>query len=29
MHAEDHFMSTMTIKELVGELLPILQSLKQ
>jgi len=29
MHAEDHFMSTITIKELVGELLPIFQSLKQ
>ncbi|EKF35286.1 MULTISPECIES: PTS lactose/cellobiose transporter subunit IIA [Bacillus] len=29
MHAEDHFMSTLTIKELVGELLPIFQSLKQ
>ncbi|KUR59864.1 PTS lactose/cellobiose transporter subunit IIA [Bacillus sp. AM 13(2015)] len=29
MHAEDHLMSTITIKELVGELLPIFQSLKQ
>ncbi|OLP64512.1 Oligo-beta-mannoside-specific phosphotransferase enzyme IIA component [Bacillus pumilus] len=29
MHAEDHFMSTMTIKELVGELLPLFQSFKQ
>lgn len=29
MHAEDHLMSTITIKELVGEILPIFQSLKQ
>lgn len=29
MHAEDHLMSTITIKELLGELLPIFQSLKQ
>ncbi|MFJ5964965.1 PTS lactose/cellobiose transporter subunit IIA [Bacillus sp. NPDC093026] len=29
IHAEDHLMSTITIKELVGELLPLFQSLKQ
>ncbi|UYO34369.1 PTS lactose/cellobiose transporter subunit IIA [Bacillus zhangzhouensis] len=29
IHAEDHLMSTITIKELVGELLPIFQSLKK
>ncbi|MDR0125134.1 MULTISPECIES: PTS lactose/cellobiose transporter subunit IIA [Bacillus] len=29
MHAEDHLMSTMTMKELVGELLLIFQSMKK
>ncbi|SDC08591.1 PTS system, cellobiose-specific IIA component [Terribacillus halophilus] len=28
LHAEDHFMSTMTMKEMVKELIPIFQGLK-
>ncbi|MFP7478957.1 PTS lactose/cellobiose transporter subunit IIA [Terribacillus saccharophilus] len=28
LHAEDHFMSTMTMKEMVKEMIPIFQELK-